>query len=268
MRHIYYILILFIFLGNKGYSQERDFYDYYHWNPELYRNNKIEKCLVTNRDFNDGEFVSEYLEIIELYDTLGRIAVEKEFYDSDTTDGWHIYYNYSSEDRLSETEYYWLDSKDWEKTEYHYDSDGMLNKYCELRKPDRESVYELQDCFKVHRLKNRIVCVTNSDNDTINYFKKKGRKTFRYTKLDSIDTEYIKGHFIMRKYPDKTYFYKRNKAGRIIKTTVFDNKNIKIGETIFEYENGLLLKVISYDENMKLKYQEIYNYYTRENNNH
>ncbi len=263
MKTKYCILIATFFLAISSFSQERNLFDYYHWNPELYKAKKIYKCHVINKRYEQGKLDSEYLELIETYDTLGRITTEKEYYDADTTVGWHINYKYDSLSRIIETEYFWNDEKEWDKTNYSYNSKGKLSKYCEFTKQSKKSSYSLNNCFEIHWVKNKIEYITNSNNDTTAYFKRKGKKAYRYTKLGSIDTEYANGFMVMRKYPDNTYYYERNKQGQIVKTTVFNKEDIKIGETIFEYKKGLLITVTSYDQNSTITYQEVYNYFYR-----
>jgi len=123
--------------------------------------------------------------------------------------------------------------------------------------------YDLDECFEIYWIKKRMGYVTDSNSDTVYYYKRKGRRTFRHTNKDSIDTEYRKEHLVMKKYPDKIYYYKQNKNGQIIKSTIFNKNKIKIGETFFDYRNGLPIKITSYDESLKMKYQEIYEYFYR-----
>ncbi len=263
MKTKYCILLISLFLSVFSFSQERNFFDYYHWNPELFKANKIYKCHIINKRYKLGKLDSEHLEIIETYDTLGRITTETEYFEADTTFGWYINYKYDSLSRIIETEYFWNDEKNWDKTNYSYNSKGKLSNYCEYNKPNKKSSYSLNNCFKIHWVKNKVGCVTNSNNDTTAYFKHKGKKAYRYTMQNSIDTEYVNGFMVMRKYPDNTYHYARNKQGQIVKTTAFNNEDIKIGETIFEYKKGLLMTVTGYDQNSTITYQEVYNYFYR-----
>ncbi|WP_299122058.1 hypothetical protein [uncultured Tenacibaculum sp.] len=54
--------------------------------------------------------------------------------------------------------------------------------------------------------------------------------------------------------------YDRNKIGQIIKTTKTDNNGNLIFTTVYEYLNGLLMKVISKDKNGILRHEDNYEY--------
>ncbi len=145
-------------------------------------------------------------------------------------------------------------------TEYEYDSDNKLIKSCDYYKSTNATEFLLEECLIYVYRKNQIFQVKTAENELKKYFEKKGDFVFGYTAHKKLKYKYKNGEFIYQNMDSIIFKYDRNKIGQIIKTTKTDNNGNLIFTTVYEYLNGLLMKVISKDKNGILRHEDNYEY--------
>ncbi|MEE9407562.1 MAG: hypothetical protein V3V28_05755 [Polaribacter sp.] len=253
-------LIILILIPLFSFGQEKDFYDLDNSFYELYSKAKVKSLKVTTKEFDNGIFKEKYIELIQSFAKNGDLIREREFYDSDSTDGWEVNYKYNDNHQTVRTEWTWLDDKDQELTEYEYDSDNKLIKSCDYYKSTNATEFQLEECLIYVYRKNRIFKVKTTDNELKNYYKKKGDSIFGYSADKKLKYKYKNGEFVYQNMDLIIFKYDRNEIGQILKTTKTDNNENLIFSTIYEYSNGLLRKVVSKDKYGTLRRDEDYQY--------
>jgi len=253
-------LILLIFIPLFSFGQEKDFYDLDNSYHELYSKLKVKSLKVSKKEFDNGKLKEEYIELVQDFAKNGDIIREREFYDSDSTDGWDVNYKYNDYHQTIRTEWTWLDEKDQDLTEYEYDSDNKLIKSCDYYKSINATKFLLEECLIYIYRKSRIFKVKTAENELKNYYEKKGEFVFGYSSDKKLKCKYKNGEFVYKNMDSIIFKYDRNKIGQLIKTTKTDNSGNLIFTTVYEYSNGLLTKVVSKDKNGILRQEEDYQY--------
>ncbi|MEP3836625.1 MAG: hypothetical protein ABJM36_03205 [Algibacter sp.] len=253
-------LILLFFIPLFSFGQEKDFYDLDNSYHELYSKLKVKSLKVLMKEFDNGKLKEEYIQLIQDFATNGDIIREREFYDSDSTDGWDVKYKYNDNHQTVRTEWTWLDEKDQDLTKYEYDSDNKLIKSCDYYKSTNATEFLLEECLIYIYRKNRIFKVKTTENELKNYYKKKGDFVFGYSAAKKLKYKYKNGEFVYQNMDSIIFRYDRNDIGQIKKTTKTDNSGNLIFNTFYEYSNGLLTKVVSKDKNGILRREEDYQY--------
>ena len=257
-RILKFILLLLVPLFSLG--QEKDFYDLDNSYHKIYSILRVKSLTVSTKEFENGKLKEEYIELIQDFAINGDIIREREFYDSDSTDGWDVKYKYNDNHQTVRTEWTWLDDKDLDLTEYEYDSDNKLIKSCDYYKSANATEFLLEECQLYHYKNNRIFKVTNLNNEIEFYYKKKGDTILGFSSDKKLKYKYKNGEFVYQKLDSIIFIYDRNEIGQIIKTTKTDNSGNLIFSTVYEYSNGLIMKVISKDKNGLLRREEDYRY--------
>jgi len=253
-------LIILIFIPFFSFGQEKDFYvsdnSYY----KLYSNLKVKSLKASTKVFDNGKLKEEYIELIQNFAKNGDIIREREFYDSDSTDGWEIINKYNINHQTIRSEWIWLDDENKELTEYEYNSDNKLIKSCDYYKSSNTAEYQLEECLIFIYSKNRIFKVKTADNELESYYEKKGDLTYGYSSDKKLKYKYKNGEFIYQNMDSIIFRYDRNEIGQFLKITKTDNKENLIFITVYEYSNGLLTKVVSKDKNGNLRREQNYQY--------
>ena len=253
-------LIILIFIPLFSFGQEKDFYDLDNSYYELYSKLKVKSLKVSTKEFDNGKLKEEYIELIQNFAKNGDIIREREYYDSDSTDGWEVKYKYNDKHQTVRTEWTWLDDNDQELTEYEYNSDLKLIKSCDYYKSTNASEFRLEECQVYHYQMNRIHKVTNRDNELESYYKKKGDMIFGYTADDKLKYKYKNGEFVYQNLDSIIFKYKRNDIGQIIETNKTDKDDNILSKTLYQYSNGLLISVVSKNNTGILLRKEDYEY--------
>jgi hypothetical protein len=256
-------LIFLILIPLFSFGQEKDFYDLDNSYHELYSKLKVKSLKVSTKEFNNGKLKEEYIGLIQDFAKNGDIIREREFYDSDSTNGWDVKYKYNDQHQTLRTEWTWLDDEGQDLTEYEYNSENKLIKSCDYYKSTNATEYQLEECLNYFYRKNRIFKVKTTDNELESYYKQKGDLIFGYSADKKLKYKYKNGEFIYQNMDSIIFNYDRNDIGQILKTTKTDNKENLIFTSIYEYSNGLLKKIVSKDKNGNLRQEEeyIYEYY-------
>jgi hypothetical protein len=215
---------------------------------------------VLTKEFDNGKLKEEYIELIQHFAENGDIIREREFYDSDSTNGWDVKYKYNDNHQTIKTEWTWLDDKDQDLTLYEYDLDNKLIKSYDYYKSTNATEFLLEECLIYIYRKNRISKVIKSDDEIKNYYEKKGDSIFGYSADKKLKYKYKNGEFVYQNMDSIIFKYDRNEIGQIIKTTKTDISDNLIFSTIYTYSKGLLIKVVSKDKNVILRKKEDYQY--------
>lgn len=256
-------LIILILIPLFSFGQEKDFYDLDNSYYELYSKLKVKSLKVSTKEFDNGKLKEEYIELIQDFARNGDIIREREFYDSDSTDGWEVKYKYNDNHQTIRTEWTWLDDKDQDLTEYEYDSNNKLIKSCDYYKSINATEFQIEECLIYVYRKNRIFKVKTVDNELESYYKKKGNLTFGYSADKKLKYKYKNGEFVYQNRDSIIFNYERNEIGQILKATKTDNKGNLIFSSIYKYSNGLLRKIVSKykDGNLRREEDYLYEYY-------
>jgi len=223
-------------------------------------NSRVKSLQVLTKEYSvSGELKKESIQLIQNFDTNGDIIWEKEFY-ADSTPAWEVSYEYNDDHQTKRTVWTWLDEKDQDLTEYQYDLNNKLIKSLDYYKSSTATEFVLEEVREYHYKKNRIVKVTNLENEVQSYYKKKGKMIFGYSKDDKLKYKYLNGEFVYQNLDSIIFLYERNNIGQILKTTKTDNHGTVIWNSIYEYENGLLTKVMTQNESGILIKIEEYHY--------
>ncbi|WP_299122059.1 hypothetical protein [uncultured Tenacibaculum sp.] len=96
--------ILLILIPLFSFGQEKDFYDLDNSYHGIYSGQKVKSLKVSTKEFDNGKLKEEYIELIQEFAKNGDIIREREFYDSDSTDGWDVKYKYNDNHQIVRTE--------------------------------------------------------------------------------------------------------------------------------------------------------------------
>lgn len=252
--------ILLLLIPVLSFGQEKDFYDLDNSYHEIFRNNKVKSLKVlTKKFYKNGDIKENYVELIQNFAKNGDIVWEKEFY-NDSTAAWEVNYKYNDNHQTIQAEWTWLDENDQDLTEYEYDSENRLIKSRDFYKSSNSTDFLLEESLFYHYKKNRISKVTNIDNEIESIYKKKGKMVFGFNADNELKYKYKNGDFIYQNLNSTIFQYERNKIGQILKTIKTDTKGTVLSQNIYEYSNGLLMKVISKDRDGNLIREEEYQY--------
>lgn len=244
-------------------GQEKYFYDLDNSYHEIYCRSKVKSLKVNTKEYSKGELKEEYIELIRNFDKKGNIIREREYFNADTIEGWVVNYYYNEIHQTIKTILTWLDENDTDMTEYKYDLNNKLINSCDYYKGPKDKAFKLEECQNFYYKKNRIIKVTTDDDELDFYYKKKGKMIFGYTAENKLKYKYKNGEFVYQNLDSIIFYYKRNEIGQITEITKTDNKNKLKSKSIYEYANGLLKKIVSYDNEGYLIREEdyIYEYY-------
>ncbi len=243
-----------------SFGQEKDFYDLDNSYHEIFRNNKVKSLKVLTKEFDkNGDIKKNYVELIQSFAENGDIVWEKEFYD-DSTVAWEVNYKYNDNHQTIQTEWTWLDENDQDLTKYEYDSENRLIKSRDFYKSSNSTDFLLEESQFYHYKKNRISKVTNIENEIESFYKKKRKMVFRFNANNELKCKYKNGEFVYQNLDSIIFQYERNKIGQILKTIKTNKKGTVLSHSIYEYSNGLLMKVISKDRGRNLIREEEYQY--------
>ena len=256
-------LIILIFIPLITNGQDKDFYDLDNSYHEIYRNLKVKALKVFTKEFDHGKLTDQYLELIQNFDQNGNIISEREFYDSDSTDGWYITYKYNENHQTIKTDWTWLEDNEQELTEYEYNSKGKLIKSCDYLKEPNETTFKLVNCDRYVYNQDMLEKVYSSDDVVVKSYEKKDGIIFGYSENKTLESKYENGELIYYKQDSTIIKFERNKIGQLLKSTEFDDEGKIIDTTDFEYSNGLLIGVTSKDcfGNLIYKDEYIYEYF-------
>ncbi|OIQ26937.1 MAG: hypothetical protein BM564_13615 [Bacteroidetes bacterium MedPE-SWsnd-G2] len=253
-------LILLLLIPLFSFGQENDFYDLdnsYHW---IFKKMKVKSLKIHTKEYDDtGNLNEEYIELIQNFDKNGDIIWEKEFYD-DSTAAWEVNYKYNDNHQTIRTEWTWLDEKDQDLTEYEYNSDNELIKSCDYYKSVNSPIFNLEGCQLYHYKNNRIIKVTDLDDNIESYYRKKGDTILGFSSDKKLKYKYKNGEFVYQKLDSIIFLYERNKINQILKATKTDHHKNIIEISTYEYSNGLLTKVITRNKFGVLRETEEYEY--------
>jgi len=233
-----YITLFIITFHYSVSGQQSDYFTENNSFNHLYRQENIKESRIYASDFNIWFINFKYLEKVQYFDTTGNLIKEREYLDRDKSDGWEIYYHYNEKRQLTYSEWYWLDNKQWEKSEYKYNEDGDIISKCESHRHDSDANYFLDNCIQFVYKNGKIDYVLSPEADTIEYYTANDKTLIKYSKGE-VESEYkdnLKSKYYTK---DKIYTYEYNQLGQLTKTTIHDYKSNSLGTVNFIYKKGL-----------------------------
>lgn len=236
--------LLLLLLLPFGASAQLMGIESYNSDAEIYRQNRVRKCVGKHIGYREGKPDLEYLDSIETFDTLGNILSEQEYWDADTTEGWMTTYVYDKNHRIIEETTWWYDSDDWDRSTYKYHKNGRLKGICEYTKKRFGKKYDLDDCFKVHYRNGKLLGMTNGSGDTTASFTYRGELAYRFDKQNVMTTEYLNGIAQKGYYDGQVTVYERDSTGRLMGWQTFNDEWRLISKSSRRFENGLLIEII------------------------
>lgn len=258
------ILLLSFLLPTDLIGQEKDFYltdNSYH---EIFRKLKVKSLKLYTKEFDEnGKLTEEYLELVQEFSKNGDIIKEREYLDQDKSDGWEVTYEYNKNHQIVKSEWSWYEDKSKELTTHQYDANHTLVKSCDYKKEDNDEQYELDSC-QLYKYKNNLLDkVISSDGSLVYRYQYKDGIVLKFNAKNELKSKYQHGELIYSIYDKYNYEYYKNSIGQLIKSIEVDPKGKRLDETVFEYENGLLMKSISKDALGRILYTEqyVYEYY-------